>query len=104
MSIMSVNQSTPNSKVQKSKRGSMNRPNSAVDGDVYLGFRADLDNDASQVYRTKLHNLFRQIEREFDILYQENQACECFWIYNACHKNFTLLLLNLLGKQPIFSD
>lgn len=73
MSIMSVNQSTPNSKVQKSKRGSMNRPQSAVEGDAYVGFRSDLDDSVSPAYKVRLYNLFRQIEREFDLLYQENQ-------------------------------
>lgn len=77
MSIMSVNQSTPNSKVQKGKRGSMNRPQSAVDGDVYTGFRSDLENDSlSPAYRSRLHILFRQIEKEFDLLYQENLNCK----------------------------
>lgn len=71
---MSVNQSTPNSKVQKSKRGSMNRPQSGIDGDVYVGFRSDVENDSiSPAYRARLHILFRQIEKEFDLLYQENQ-------------------------------
>lgn len=75
MSIMSVNQSTPNSKVQKGKRGSMNRPQSAFDGDVY--FRSDLENDTlNPAYRARLHILFRQIEKEFDLLYQENQNCK----------------------------
>lgn len=71
---MSVNQTTPSNKVQKGKRNSMNRPQSTIDGDVYIGLtRSDIDNEA---YRTRLHNLFREIQREFDLLYQENQNCK----------------------------
>lgn len=82
MSIM--NQSAP-TKVQKAaaaaggKRGSMNRPQSAVEGGEgwYQGPRSECDNElAAPPYRAKLHALFRQIEREFEALYQENQNCE----------------------------
>jgi hypothetical protein len=76
---MSVNQNISNSKVQsKEKRSSMNRPQSGViDGDFY-GFRSDVENDCplTPAYKTKLFNLFRLIEKEFDILYQENQTCK----------------------------
>ncbi|XP_008193980.1 WD repeat-containing protein 37 isoform X4 [Tribolium castaneum] len=66
------------SKVQsKAKRGSMNRPQSGIiDGDIFYGFRSDIENDCplAPAYKTKLFNLFRLIEKEFDILYQENQS------------------------------
>ncbi|XP_063919387.1 WD repeat-containing protein 37 [Zophobas morio] len=77
---MSVNQNTSNSKVQpKGKRGSMNRPQSGlIDGDIFYGFRSDIENDCplTPAYKTKLFNLFRLIEKEFDILYQENQTLQ----------------------------
>lgn len=71
---MSVHQIAPNSKT-KNKRSSMTRPASTVDGDNYMGFRSDMESEAvSPAYRARLHNLFRQIEKEFDILYHENQT------------------------------
>lgn len=71
---MSVNQTTPTGKPLKGKRNSMARPQSAID-EVYGSFRYDLENDAlSPTYRIRLHNLFRQIEKEFELLYQENQS------------------------------
>ncbi|CAH0551872.1 unnamed protein product [Brassicogethes aeneus] len=74
---MSVNQNTPSSKFnqKEKKRGSMNRPQSGIiDTDYYVGFRSDIENESlSPAYKTKLHTLFRQIEKEFDLLYQENQ-------------------------------
>ncbi|XP_018568087.1 WD repeat-containing protein 37 isoform X2 [Anoplophora glabripennis] len=72
---MSVIQNTSNSKIQKNKRGSMIRPQSGlIDGDYYMGFRSDAENEPlSPAYKTRLHTLFRQIEKEFDLLYQENQ-------------------------------
>lgn len=76
---MSVNQNTPNSKIQKAKRGSLNRPQSAgvMDSDFSTGFRSDIENDSlSGTYKTRLHALFAQIEKEFDLLYQENQNCK----------------------------
>lgn len=74
---MSVNQGTPSNKLPKSKRSSMNRPQSAIDGDIYIGFRSDLENDGiSPTYRSRLYNLFRQIEKEFDLLYEENINCK----------------------------
>lgn len=75
MITMSVSQVTPANKVQKGKRNSMNRPASTIDGDVYIGFRNDIDNE-SPGYRIRLHALFKQIEKEFDLLYQENQNCK----------------------------
>ncbi|XP_044263614.1 WD repeat-containing protein 37 isoform X2 [Tribolium madens] len=79
-SRMSVNQNISNSKVQsKAKRGSMNRPQSGIlDGDIFYGFRSDIENDCplTPAYKTKLFNLFRLIEKEFDILYQENQSLQ----------------------------
>lgn len=85
MSIMSVNQNTPSGKVQKiaSKRnsGPMNRPQSTIEGEGYYAglMRPEYENElAIPAYRMKLHNLFRQIEKEFELLYQENQNCELF--------------------------
>lgn len=78
---MSVNQNTPYSKISKTKRGSLNlnRPQSAtiMDSDFSTGFRSDIENDSvSMAYKTRLHALFVQIEKEFDLLYQENQSRE----------------------------
>lgn len=79
---MSVNQNTSNSKGQlKTKRGSMNRPQSGlIDSDYYTGFRSDIENDSltTPSYKTRLYSLFKQIEREFDLLYQENQNRKYF--------------------------
>lgn len=79
---MSVSQVAPANKVQKGKRNSMNRPQSTVDGDVYIGFRNDIDNE-SPAYRIRLYALFKQIEKEFDLLYQENQNCKCNKIFHS---------------------
>lgn len=74
---MSVQQIPSNSKVSKSKRPSMNRPQSTIDGDIYAGIRSEVENETmAPAYRSRLHNLFRQIEKEFDLLYQENQSCK----------------------------
>ncbi|XP_050311882.1 WD repeat-containing protein 37 [Anthonomus grandis grandis] len=73
---MSSGQHTPYSKIQKPKRSSLNRPQSAtiMDSDFSTGFRSDIENDPmSLAYKTRLHSLFSQIEKEFDLLYQENQ-------------------------------
>lgn len=53
----------------------MIRPQSGlIDGDYYMGFRSDVENEPlSPAYKTRLYTLFRQIEKEFDLLYQENQ-------------------------------
>ncbi|KAF7277875.1 hypothetical protein GWI33_009129 [Rhynchophorus ferrugineus] len=76
---MSLSQNTPYSKMQKTKRGSMNRPQSAaiMDSDFSTGFRSDIENDSlTLAYKGKLHALFMQIEKEFDLLYQENQSLQ----------------------------
>lgn len=77
---MSVNQNTPSSKHQQKekKRGSMIRPQSGIiDTDYFTGFRSDLENETiSPTYKIKLYTLFKQIEKEFDLLYQENQNCK----------------------------
>ncbi|XP_066156812.1 WD repeat-containing protein 37 [Euwallacea fornicatus] len=73
---MSGSHNTPYSKIQKVKRGSLNRPQSAaiMDSDFSTGFKSDIENEPmSQAYKARLHALFAQIEREFDLLYQENQ-------------------------------
>lgn len=72
-----INQSfTSSNKNLKVKRTSMPRPPSTVDTDIGYGFRSDAEGDAMlPAFRTRLHYLFRQIEREFDLLYQENQTC-----------------------------
>lgn len=77
MIAMSVNQVTPANKVQKGKRNSMNRPQSTIDGDVYVGFRNDIDNE-SPAHRIRFHALLKQIEREYDLLHQENQHCKFY--------------------------
>lgn len=77
---MSVGQSTPYSKLHKTKRGSVNRPQSAaiMDSDFSTGFKSDIENDSvAMAYKARLHTLFAQIEKEFDLLYQENQSCKC---------------------------
>ncbi|CAH1108671.1 unnamed protein product [Psylliodes chrysocephalus] len=72
---MSVNQNTPNNKQTKSKRAQMTRPSSGlIDSEFLMGFRSDVENDSSPTYKIRLYNLFRQIEKEFDLLYQENQS------------------------------
>lgn len=54
----------------------MPRPPSTVEGDAGYGFRSDAEADAMlPAFRARLHYLFRQIEKEFDMLYQENQSC-----------------------------
>lgn len=53
----------------------MPRPSSTVEGDAGYGFRSDAEADAMlPAFRARLHYLFRQIEKEFDMLYQENQS------------------------------
>ncbi|KAF5303606.1 hypothetical protein FQA39_LY09853 [Lamprigera yunnana] len=70
---MSVNQTTSIGKPLKGKRNSMTRPQSAIE-EVYSSLRNDIENDSlTPAYRIRLHNLFRQIEKEFELLYQENQ-------------------------------
>lgn len=82
----SINQqhTTPSSKTQSqqqqqgkgSKRGSINRPQSGNLEADYTGFRSDMENEiimAPPAYKARLYALFRQVEKEFDILYQENQ-------------------------------
>lgn len=94
---MSVNPNTPSGKVQqksgssssgnKRHSSSMNRPQSTIEGEsggYYTGLiRSEYENEALVPgYKVKLHGLFRQIEREFELLYQENQNCEFlkrFW-------------------------
>ncbi|XP_050514175.1 WD repeat-containing protein 37 [Diabrotica virgifera virgifera] len=73
---MSVNQRTPNNKQSKSKRAQMARPSSGlIDSDFFAGFRSDIENESlNPPYKSRLYNLFRQIEKEFDLLYQENQT------------------------------
>lgn len=67
---------TPSGKPPKGKRNSMPRPSSTVE-DLYANLRNEMDNDSvTPTYRVRLHNLFRQIEKEFDLLYQENQSRE----------------------------
>lgn len=75
---MSVNQNTPTNKIPKFKRGSMNRPISGlIDAELYMGFKSDIENEPiSPAYKIRLYTLFKQIEKEFDLLYQENQTCK----------------------------
>lgn len=70
---MSINQTPSSGKSFKVKRNSMARPQSTIE-DVYSSLRSDLDDSLNPAYRLRLHNLFRQIEKEFEILYQENQS------------------------------
>lgn len=70
-------------KVSKGKRSSMNRPTSAIDGDVYTPLRGDYDQDSMPLgHKARLFELFRQIEKEFDLLYQENQTCKSILLYH----------------------
>lgn len=71
---MSLNQNQLSHKASKNKRSSMNRPTSGsnLDGDSNYA-RNDLDEPA---YKSKLMSLFKQIEKEFDLLYQENQTLQ----------------------------
>ncbi|XP_022912996.1 WD repeat-containing protein 37 [Onthophagus taurus] len=72
MITMSVSQVNSANKPLKGKRNSMNRPQSTIEGDIYITYKNELDSDQPN-YRTKLHTLFKQIEKEFDLIYQENQ-------------------------------
>lgn len=76
--MMSVSQSTTSNKIHKLKRGSMNRPQSGlIDPELFMGLRSDIENESvSPSYKRRLYTLFRQIEKEFDQLYQENQNCK----------------------------
>lgn len=48
-----------------------------MDSDFSTGFKSDIENDSlSMAYKARLHTLFAQIEKEFDLLYQENQSCK----------------------------
>lgn len=61
----------------------MNRPTSGlIDAELYMGFKSDMENESmSPAYKIRLYNLFKQIEKEFDLLYQENQTCKtCHYI------------------------
>lgn len=54
----------------------MNRPSSGIiDAELYMGFKSDIENEPiNPAYKIRLHALFKQIEKEFDLLYQENQT------------------------------
>lgn len=59
------------------KRSTMARLQSVLDGENYLGFRPDVDNDfVSPPFKSRLRELFGQIEKEFDLLYAENISCK----------------------------
>ncbi|XP_060533348.1 WD repeat-containing protein 37 [Cylas formicarius] len=71
---MASSQNPPYGKLPKTKRGSMNRPQSGTMEDFSLGFRSDIENEpVIAAYKSRLHALFTQIEKEFDNLFQENQ-------------------------------
>ncbi|KAL3286820.1 hypothetical protein HHI36_001312 [Cryptolaemus montrouzieri] len=73
---MSLNNNTSIGKIPKSKRNVLNRPasSSILEGDFYLSSRLDMENESiTPTYKSKLFTLFKQIEKEFDMLYQENQ-------------------------------
>lgn len=77
---MSATTNTSAGKTPKNKRSILNRPasSSMLDGDFFLSSRIDMENDGvTPAYKSKLLALFKQIEKEFDLLYQENQTCEC---------------------------
>lgn len=85
------NQAFSSNKHLKGKRSSMPRPQSTIE-DLGTGFRSDLENDSMlPAFRVRLHYLFKQIEREFDLLHQENQSCtllrnnnsDCVWCSNS---------------------
>lgn len=71
-----INQSFSNNKNIKGKRSSMPRPQSTIENEMGTGFRSDIEADTMvPTFRVRLHYLFKQIEREFDLLHQENQSC-----------------------------
>lgn len=76
---MSASTNSTAGKSQKTKRNILSRPasSSILEGDYFLSSRMDMDNDGvTPAYKTKLLALFKQIEKEFDLLYQENQTCK----------------------------
>lgn len=80
-----INQALSSNKNIKGKRSSMPRPQSTIESEIGTGFRSDAETDPMlPTYRVRLHYLFKQIEREFDLLHQENQNCRLFLIHNLC--------------------
>lgn len=76
-----INQSLNSNKNFKGKRSSMTRPQSTAENEFGQGFRSDIESDPMiPAFRVRLHYLFKQIEREFDLLHQENQTCTYFII------------------------
>nr|CAH7749898.1 unnamed protein product [Callosobruchus chinensis] len=72
---MSIHQNISNSKVKSKKSAIMRLQGDLFDADLNMGFRSDMENDSlSPAYKIRLYSLFRQIEKEFDVLYQENQS------------------------------
>lgn len=74
---MSATSNTTAGKTQKTKRNVLSRPasSSILEGEYFLSSRIEVENDGiTPAYKTKLLALFKQIEKEFDVLYQENQT------------------------------
>lgn len=69
-----INQAFANKNFKGNKRTSMPRPQSTIESEIGMGFRSDAEADPMlPAFRVRLHYLFKQIEREFELLHQENQ-------------------------------
>lgn len=69
-------QAVSSNKNLKGKRSSMPRPQSTIESEIGTGFRSDAETETMfPPFRVRLQYLFKQIEREFELLHQENQNC-----------------------------
>lgn len=61
----------------KSKKANLPRVHSAIETDHHSGFRSYFETDSimPSLLKTRLHDLFQQIEKEFEILCAENISC-----------------------------
>lgn len=76
------------------KRSTMAKLQSVLDGENYLGIRGEVEGEFIQPpFKTRLRELFRQIEKEFDILYAENLSCKFLKFY--C--NIIILIRNFFN-------
>lgn len=64
------------SKSLKFKKSNIGRTQFSIDSDVGFNLRSYYDTDTTMppAHKARLHDLFMQIEREFEALYLENRA------------------------------